>query len=191
MSDPLIDLWKSQPTAASPLDTTELARRDRALRRRLKLRDATEFLAGGLVIVAFGYVAWIVPDLAIRAAAILELAGVALVLTTLWRRRPRGDAEVLGVPVRDHYRAELVRQRDMLASVWRWYIGPIVPGMLAFFAAVAWASARATGDIQAAFPGLALLVPILGVFWLVGRINAAGARRLDAEIAELDSEAAK
>jgi hypothetical protein len=36
----------------------------------------------------------------------------------------------------EFHRRELVRQRDLLRSVWRWYIGPIVPGLVVFYAGI-------------------------------------------------------
>jgi hypothetical protein len=89
--------------------------------------------------------------------------------------------EDLGVTASiEFHRRELVRQRDMLRSVWRWYIAPIVPGLAVFLA----------GTMPPHSPfwvylllALFFLVILGGIVWL----NRRGADRLDRQIAELDN----
>ena len=135
---------------------------------------------------------------ALFASSLLAKAGSSLVvLGTLfiaWRLFTR--AASIPVPfanevdrglgeacIRFHQR-ELERQRDLLRTVWRWYLGPLVPGFLVLFASRfvdAWAKGR--GPIIACL-GSALLVVL--VFAGVGWLNARGARKLQWEIDALD-----
>jgi Flp pilus assembly protein TadB len=78
----------------------------------------------------------------------------------------------------EFHRRELVRQRDMVESVWSWYLAPFVPGLLVFI----------KGVFPKHGPGfvLALAFHALvfgGIWWL----NRRGARRLTRQIAELDN----
>ena len=83
--------------------------------------------------------------------------------------------------------SQLVRQRDALRNVWRWYLSPLVPG-----AALSWIAAVlgtvAEGNIPSALT-FGILGPLVmggvfgGVFWL----NREAADALDAEIRKLDA----
>jgi hypothetical protein len=75
------------------------------------------------------------------------------------------------------HRRELVRQRDLLRSVWLWYIGPFVPGIVVFGMGVG--SRHGTGTWWNALPFLCVFG---GVMWA----NYRAARGLDRQIAELD-----
>jgi hypothetical protein len=187
MSDPLISLWTAQQADAAALSPRELARRAARLRRRVLLRDATEYLAGMLVIIAFGGIAWFLPPWPMRLACATIIAGTLVTLWNLWRRRPRDDAAALADSAAAHYRRQLVHQRDTLASVGRWYLGPLVPGMLVFTAAMA--HARADNLLLAIGNAIFLLAITGGAFGFVLYLNRTAARRLDAEIAALDSAA--
>jgi len=85
------------------------------------------------------------------------------------------------------HRRELVRQRDALRSVWRWYLAPFVPGLLVFIVgttieagvhAPLWA-VIATSAVSLGFVSL--------IFAGVWALNAYAARKLDQEINSLDA----
>ena len=81
-------------------------------------------------------------------------------------------------------RAELVRQRDLLRSIWLWYLGPFIPGLVVLIAAFA-----RTSYVHA-HPAVLLIDLLLfgAIFLAIGRVNARGARKLQEQIDELDEE---
>ncbi len=99
------------------------------------------------------------------------LAGTAYVVVQLYRRsRPLALPEELGLMGSvEFYRRELVRQRDLLRSVWSWYLAPLAPGLL-----VISRLKPITVAINATVFG--------GIWWL----NQRGAARLTRQIEELD-----
>jgi hypothetical protein len=78
------------------------------------------------------------------------------------------------------HRGELERQRDLLRSVWKWYLAPLVPGMLPVY--VGSALARPEHASRALW-GLAGTV---AVFVLIGDLNRRVANRLQARIDALE-----
>jgi hypothetical protein len=186
MTDPL-DLWAHQPVAPIDVAPEALERRARRLERRVGRRNAIETVAGGAVILLFGAMGVRAPDMLFRIACAAIVIGVLVVMWSLHRRGAARRPDASGAPVRDHYRAELVRQRDALAGVWRWYLAPLIPGLALFFAAL-WRSVSVTDGAAAAnaaiLPAALIAVAILaGIHWL----NRVAARRLSATIAALDA----
>jgi hypothetical protein len=83
------------------------------------------------VIAGFGWIMWMGPSTIVRVGAGMVIAGTIFVV---WRLRTRGAASALPTDLGlknalEFHRAELVRQRDLLRSVWLWYLLPLVPGM--------------------------------------------------------------
>jgi hypothetical protein len=78
------------------------------------------------------------------------------------------------------YRSELVRQRDLLQSVWRWYLLPFVPGFIVTI----------TGRVlQQGAPWSRLigtLAVVAGLMWVVWWGNQRAAARLQERIDALD-----
>lgn len=185
--DPIVNLWTAQEADTHAPSTAELADRARRFRRRLWVRDLTEYVAGALVIAAFGHIAFTTPDWGVRIACATLVAGACIVLRNLWRRRPVEDAAALAADSLAHYRGLLVAQRDTLASVGRWYLAPFVPGMALFIAATVRAQAEASSIAAALVSGGAGAAVIGGIFGLVLWLNRRAARAIDAEIAALDA----
>ena len=80
------------------------------------------------------------------------------------------------------------QQRDTLASVARWYIGPLVPGMALFVMASTLTRAQTT-SLAPALISNGLVAALAGFgFWGVIALNRHAARALDAQIAALDAE---
>jgi hypothetical protein len=180
------DLWASQPVTPVRIAPEVLERRARSFERRVGRRNAIEYVAGGAGILLFGAMGVRAPDTLFRIACAAIVLGVIMVLWGLHRRGAARSLDASAAPVRDHYRAELVRQRDALASVWRWYLAPLVPGLALFFAAI-WRGVAVTTGTPAAsaaiLPPVLIAVAILaGIHWL----NRIAARRLTAAIAALD-----
>ncbi len=135
-------LWQDQPVEPVDLPVASLRRRAAALDRTVRFRDLREYLAGGILAVVWLGAA-LAPDSPgyMRAYALVSLAGAIVVLRHLWRHgRSKPVEPVADAPTAEHVaflRARLEAQRTLLASVWRWYIGPLVPGVIVLVAGVA------------------------------------------------------
>lgn len=137
-----------------------------------------------LVCAGFAHYLWAFPDPLMRAGSLLSILGTLVVVWQLRRRassRPRPGVES-ALPSRDFHRAELIRQRDALRSVWLWYVAPLVPGMVVFRLGV-----NANPDPSLPFArGWAADGFIAGVVLLVILINLYGAHKLQRQIDQLD-----
>ncbi|WP_422056854.1 hypothetical protein [Sphingomonas sp.] len=185
MSDPIVTLWTAQHKDARAPSPAELTERARVLRRRVWRRDATEYAAGALAAGVFGWMGLASPDWGVRTACLVQIAGLLLVMRNLWTRRPVDDPAALDRDALSHLRALLTAQRDVLASVGRWYIGPMLPGMILFLAAVTRVTAASTGWGPALAVAALATAIASGVLYGVLRLNRNAARTLDAQLAAL------
>lgn len=179
------NMWRAAPAAApAPLQEAELAKRARSFQRRIARRNFLEYAAALLVCAGFIFYLWEFPDPLMRAGSLLSILGT---LVVVWQLRKRASSRPLpgagsALPSRDFHRAELVRQRDALRSVWLWYVAPLVPGMLVFRWGV-----NANPDPSLPFArGWAADASIAGVVLVVILINLYGARKLQRQIDLLD-----
>lgn len=122
--------WQGQePMAAPTLD--EVRRRSQRLTRTIGWRNLREYAAGAVVIPVIAVeIARGGFDGLIDLGQVLLLAGCVYVLYRLHQQgRARAVPAALGLTdALTFHRAELVRQRDLLMSVWRWYLLPFQPG---------------------------------------------------------------
>lgn len=184
--DPIQTLWKDQTQEPFTMSLAEIHARADKFQSRIRFRNVTEYAAAGFVVAAFGYVAALSPSLVVKLGAALLILGAFYVV---WRLHTLAKAANVPDAARaddlaSFHRDELVRQRDALRSVWRWYLGPFVPGMVVFIAGTVmhsgapWYAALAIAAVALAFQGL--------IFWLIGRLNMRAADKLQAEIDALD-----
>jgi len=158
---------------------------------RIRWRNAIEYIAAALVVAAFGWMAFAVPVPMVQAGAILIVAGA---LYVCWKLNEFGRAATKAeldkaTSLTDFHRAELLRQRAALSTVWRWYLGPFVPGLLVFLGGVAFAP-ELDAPSAARFSIFATGLGFTGIiFAAVGALNAMAVKKLDAEIAALDRAA--
>ena len=134
--DPIRAMWRGQATKEIPQMSVEvLQERSGRLARKVAWRKWAETVAGGIGLVAFAVfgVRWHKAPLLLVACALLVL-GEAVILVGMWRRSVMAPAPV-GATTAEflaHYRAELGRERDLLSTVPRWYLAPIMPGLAVF-----------------------------------------------------------
>ena len=186
MTDPR-KIWAADDAHLPPLSPAALRSRSDALHRHVQRRNLREYLATAVVVPLFGWIGWTNGDALMRIACAVLIAGVALVVWNLSRRGAHAMPEALAIPALAFHRDQLVRQRNALRNVWRWYLAPFVPGMALFLAAT-WQTMRAH---QSAATALVAFVPtaaiVAAAFVGIHIINRKAARRLDREIAELDT----
>lgn len=183
-------LWKGQQMTPQTLTPQMLETRARHLDDRIGRRNKFEYIAGGLAIAGSLLIGgWLLlggpvgqPDLMVGGGFVALAIGaliamVQLRLKTGGARVPDGSQSTIG-----GYRAELVRQRDALRSVFSWYIAPFLPGFLLIYGA-------SFLDGEAA-PWLVLAPAIITAAFLawVVRANLRAAACIDDEISELDRQ---
>jgi protein-S-isoprenylcysteine O-methyltransferase Ste14 len=172
-------LWREQAVPAlQPLPTDELAAQSQQLRHKVGRRNRRETVAAGLVAVVFLAYAWVFPHWLTKLGALLNVAGMGVMLWQLQRRASaRPQPESLGASLLQFHRAELARQRDALGSVWRWYVAPVVPGLMLFLC-----GRQIENGHWQAWPFVITALVMAGVVC----INRRAARQLQREIDALD-----
>lgn len=172
-------LWRAQAVPPlQPLSAEALAEQAVRLQGRVSRRNRRELLAATLVAPVFLFYAWFFPHWLTKLGALLVVAGAAWVAWQLMRRASaRPLPQALAGRLLDFHRGELQRQRDALRTVWRWYLAPLLPGLLLFLCG----RQIENGHWQ---PGPFVIVAAVmaGVVW----INRRAARRLQREVDALD-----
>lgn len=191
MTNDLQSLWQSMPTTPVAITVDEMRARAGKFERRIRRRNMIKYVAAAFVIVMFGWYA----TLPIAATPLWPIANIAIIVGTLvvvWNLHRIGRAAATPASAKfgallDFHRAELVRQRDALRTIWLWYVMPFVPGMALWFSALWFATPEAQ---QTAGWGMGLVTSAavsVAVFVSIIALNLAGAARLQCMINELDS----
>jgi hypothetical protein len=193
MSDPashdVKNIWRNQQTEGTIVTLEDIHGRAAKFERRVKSRNIREYVAGAIVIALFGFAAWRMHGWMIELANVMTIAATLFVT---WQLHRRGRARNLpdgatAAGLLAFHREELVRQRDMIRSVWVWYIAPFIPGSVMIFLA---------RYFQMHTPGIPLAEDhmriVLGasiaalIMVIIGLLNMWGAARLQNRIDELD-----
>ena len=164
------------------MSLNELRRKAEKFQKRIHNRNLREYAASVLVIAAFGYYIWRFPQLRLGSGLI-----IAATLYMMYQLHKRGAAKTVPAALGlgtclDFHRRELERQRDLSRDVWKWYLLPFVPGLLAFVAVPAM---QVPPDKWLRTVPFILLCAV--VFYGIGRLNQRAARRLQRQIDELDA----
>jgi Flp pilus assembly protein TadB len=179
-------LWHDQGEEPVKMSLDEIRRKAQRHGRTVRRRNGREYVAAAFVVAIFGYYIWHYHEWFMRIGSGLVIAGAVYMVFQLHRRGSAASAPAdLGRTTGlDFYRKELERQRALLSSVWRWYLGPFVPGL-----AVITLGAAITNPSHSPhawlFTGSYAVVMALA-FWLVARLNQRGAARLQRQIEELN-----
>jgi len=184
--DPLQSLWKSQKQEDFSMSLADIHARAERFQSRVRRRNLMEYAGAAIVIAGFTWAAFTIADIIVRAACVLIMLGTLCVvwnLATVARASAKTDETMSWV---DFHRGELVRQRDALNGIWRWYLGPLVPGWAVFWIGVGLPPPTIPpvwGNMGAAALGFATG---MAVFVGIAALNKWGAKRLQAEIDALD-----
>jgi len=176
------NLWQKQEVENMRMSIDELRRKASAFQKRIRRRNVREYVAAILVIVAFSWM------FAASHRVVPRIACGLIVIATFWmvyNLYSRGTARALTAEMGstsciEFYRRELERQRDLLRSIWSWYLGPFVPGMailIAFSIVTSPPDRRWFSEVYA--------VVAAAFFWGIGYLNIRAARRLQRQIEEL------
>jgi hypothetical protein len=184
--DNLRNLWQSQSVEHTPMTLEQIREKARDYQRRIRWRNAREYAAIAAASIFFGWTIFRIPLAGMRAGAALCILGGWYVAYQIYRRaRPRtAPADLALANCMEFYRRELVRQRDFLRGIWRWYLGPLIPGLAWLVGA---AAAANPGRLPRTWPFLAgyALAIALAFHW-IARMNLNAAGKLQKRIEELD-----
>ncbi|HUI41934.1 MAG TPA: hypothetical protein VL523_08200 [Terriglobia bacterium] len=183
----LQSVWQNQPAEGIRMSVDEIRRRAGKFERKIYWRNAREYVAALVVVIFFGYEFWRTPDALSRVGFGLAIAGLLYLVWHLYRKgSSRGLPGEMGLASGvEFFRRELERQRDLVQHVWRWYLGPLVPGMIVLIVAFSRTNPghmRHYGWFLGAYSALAALT-----FVFIAKLNERGARRLQRRIDELNA----
>ncbi len=186
-ADDPIEVWQSQPVEPLYMSIEEIRNKARKFEGKIRTRNLRETIVAVALIPVFGlFLRWF-PTPPERVGSCLTIAGLLYLIY-----RMNGSAAAKRVPSGGGFdtcvafhRRELERQRDLLRSVWLWYLGPLVPGILVFNLGVIGQKISRGHPMQwwRAAPFVVLLV---AWFWVVIWLNRRAADRLQRTIEELD-----
>ena len=180
-------LWRNQEMESYPFSLEEIRSQARRFQSQIRWRNLREYLAAVVGGVLFVYLFWFRDDTLVRIGVALTVAGALYVCYQLHKRGSvrKLPAELALKTCLEFHRTELVRQRDLLRDVWRWYLLPVVPG----FSLIVLADAVSFSSSLWAFALLFLVVVVWAVvFWSIAALNMREARRLQQEIDALDKD---
>jgi hypothetical protein len=180
------ELWQSQAAEYDPMTLAAIHEKARAFQARIRRRNAIEYVASAVVILGF------LPAVLYRGSWMMQAGGALIIAATVfiaWQLHRRGSARTVpegGESLVNFHRTELIRQRDAVGSVARWYLAPMVPGM-ALLLLGRWFQSHATRWSLGADHFIILLVALIAglVFLVVWLLNQRAAERLQRRIDEL------
>jgi len=185
--DQLKQLWKSQETPTAAFSIDELRKSANKFQRRIAWRNALEYVVSVPVILGFAFYIVKFPYPLMRIGSVMIILGV---LVMVWQMYVRASGRSLPSDMADRscidfHRDQLIRQRDALRSVWLWYIGPFVPGMIVF----RWGVETELGPSAPFARGLGANLMIAAVFLIIIVFNRFGARKLQRQLDQLQKDA--
>jgi hypothetical protein len=177
------DIWQCQPVEGIKMSAEEIRNRATKFEKKVYWRNVRENTAGAIAIVWLGFYLAGAHRALDRAAFALLIAGMVYVMYQLHRRGAARSmpASMAAGPSLGFYREQLERQRNLVSSVWSWYLGPFVPGLV--LSAVA-SLARNMQPHHVAVLGFWYAL-IAGFFIFAWRLNVRAARCLQRMIDQL------
>jgi hypothetical protein len=188
-ADDIRSLWQSMPSETVYITADAMHTRAAKFQARIRTRNFIEYTAFVFVVVVMGKFALDSTTWQGKTAAGVMIACCSLVVWNL-HRRARAIAAPAGASTAallDFQRAELIRQRDAMASVWRWYFLPFVPAF-ALFAVFGWMGVIGNGvPLERVRLGVTITVVLFAATFAIGvLLNLLGAAHLQRQIETLD-----
>ena len=189
--DEMRTLWQAQHVEEHQMSLEEIRRKANRFEKRVSRRNLREYIAAVVVVLVFGAFMVHPPERkwnrnVARTACGLEILAALYVSYQLHTRGAtrKAPSDLPVAPSLELHRSALVQQRDLLDSVWSWYLLPFVPGMLVLALAFAFPP-----DGRMANPaGLAVMAAfVTAVFVWIARLNKRVARKLQRRIDALDA----
>ena len=150
--------------------------------RTISRRNRREYAAAAFVVVWFSIWAWFAESAVVALGSWLVALGALYVVYHLHRHGTarRAAGEQGGTSCLAFHRSELARQRDLLRSVWWWYLLPFAPGILLM---VVGGSVERSERWVWLSAGIFAAVTFIGI----GLLNQRVARKLQQRLDDLDA----
>ena len=187
-SDPIRQAWQASASDAPLPAIDDLRAGVDRFYRIVRNRNRVEYGASLFVVIAFAAIAFNAPLPATKIGAVLVVLGTFIVAWQLHRRAsiaaPPADVGI--EPLLAHQRAQLARQHDALAKVGRWYLLPLLPGMLTMmFARLFDRGLAGVHDFR--WNHIVSIAVVFAVFGGIWWLNQRAARKLKKTIDEIDA----
>jgi hypothetical protein len=193
--DPLSSLWRSTPTEAVKVpDLAAMRAREGELRSLSLRRGAREIFT---LLTGIGFAALLgalFESRTVRAGCAALVLGQIVVLVALGVRGRPGPAPTFEAPTEEHLaylRRELVRERDLRATVWWWYLGPLLPGLLLVGVGTIVAVGRVAPVLWTWLNVAVWVASTVAIQMLLARQNRRASEKLAREIRALDAGGGK
>lgn len=180
------EVWQNQQREGIQMSVDAIRLKAGKYRSKIAWRNAREYVAVVFVIVFFGLQFAHTTDVMVRVATGMIIAASLYIAWHLhakgsWRRLP----EDLGLTSSiEFHREELLRQRDLVRSVPRWYLGPMIPGLTLLMVALGRTNPGHLKHFSWVFSSYCAFMVL--VFLGVWRLNVRAARKIQTRIDELD-----
>jgi hypothetical protein len=180
------NVWQNQKGEGIQMSVDAIRLKAGKYRSKIAWRNAREYIALLFVVGFFGLQLKSTTDVLMRVGSGLIIVGSIYIA---WHLHAKGSGrrlpEDLGLTSSiEFHREELVRQRDLVRSVPRWYLGPMIPGMVVLMVAIGLTNPGHVKHFGWVFGSFSAFVVL--VFAGVWRLNVRGARRIQKRIDELD-----
>lgn len=185
--DPVKQAWQASVAFAGGPPFDEVRKGADKFYRFVKWRNRVEYAACVVAVAIFSAYIFVLPHVLHKVGSALVVLATFYVAWQLHRRASAVAPEEAGArPILVFARAQLVRHRDALRSIFWWYIGPFLPG-IALIIVGSGLDAQVEGQgppIWVRWLALAGMAAILvGIWWL----NQLAARKLQTRIDEIDA----
>ena len=184
MTDPQDDrdlqaLWQSQPPDGSVIALNLIRQMAEDLDHRVARRNRREYIAAAVVVAVFGWQMFTSPSVLLSIGAGLTIAAVIAVvyMLHLWGTAQTLPSDLALTSALEFHRVQLERQRDLLRSVWWWYLLPFVPGVVVMV--IGRALAQPERMVQIIAWSIGMIVIMVGGNVLNRRAAARIQRRID------------
>lgn len=188
----LRSFWQNQAPENLPIDLGALRRKAARFHRKTYWRNIREYVAAVIVVSAYGYYIYRFHNLTVRIGSAMIMAAA---LWVAYRILTKGSPAAMrngmeGQACIDFHRAELVRQRDLLSTIWTWYLMPFIPGLTVFLAGMMQMNMNKPGahvHLRDIAPGYGVVFGVCAAtFAFMGWLNHRAARKLQSQIDALD-----
>jgi hypothetical protein len=187
------NLWQGQGSESFSMTVEELRKTSAKFTRKIRFRNIREYLAAVIVVSAYGYYIYRFHNLTVRIGSAMVIAAALWVSYRIYKKASPAamGSSKDGQSCVDFHRSELMRQRDLLATVWTWYLLPFTPGLVVFLVGlieIALAKPGARQHPGGMIIGYGVVFAVCAAtFIFLGWLNGWAARKLQKQIDALDA----